>query len=670
MNSEQIIRSPEKDLTMLNSWSDKKFLTLLFFTFFIIFVIRFAFLSADPPPNTHAHFFTDEGWKTRNARNKVLFDKWSMDDHNNVRNSPLHHLGSYTSFTLFGTGLTQARLVSAVSGSLTIVFLYLFVRRGWNRQGALLTACLAGFSFVFTTYHRLALQESMILLFIMLTLYLWQKGKDNKWFYLFSGISMSLAYLTKASGIVAAPLIFIPYLFENYFQRKDKKKDDKFAIVYFILGGIPLLLFWHLISGYLFGASSSANPLGYTSQLSSSSLEFLRSIAIFPTSPFFGQTPVLTTLSLIFILHILCSAKDNPKSFISNISSLEFVSISWFIIGSAFIAVMHFQPDRRYIILIPPMSILAAKVLMEVRCISFKGLFDGYIKEDGLWYFQWMSYLLLLIPMYFLLSHGMMVINKILDISGMGIQINLGQSGLISCVILLLISIYFMVKVPMSRAIGRLRSFLILISFLFFFSCITLTHWIVQVSRRFDITTGVEKGLYFGSAILITAFILILTTLIIYIFTAIRKGQMVCDFELKLSKKVAVGILIFFFLTNGYSYLSYTKDMSFTMLETSRKLRNYVDADSTIIGGVADTLAIETDAYAVKTPFPWENENPVERFQPDFALIRRFKDGRSYPLPDCLSGAKLKLIEKFMVCPTKKEDGGYRFIMDLYKVEN
>ena len=110
--------------------------------------------------------------------------------------------------------------------------------------------------------------------------------------------------------------------------------------------------------------------------------------------------------------------------------------------------------------------------------------------------------------------------------------------------------------------------------------------------------------------------------------------------------------------------------MSFTMLETSRKLRNYVDADSTIIGGVADTLAIETDAYAVKTPFPWENENPVERFQPDFALIRRFKDGRSYPLPDCLSGAKLKLIEKFMVCPTNKEDGGYRFIMDLYKVEN
>jgi hypothetical protein len=204
----------------------------------------------------------------------------------------------------------------------------------------------------------------------------------------------------------------------------------------------------------------------------------------------------------------------------------------------------------------------------------------------------------------------------------------------------------------------------------FFFTHLTLTHGVVQVSRKFDITTGVEKGLYFGSAILITAFILVFITLLIYMHMAIRKKQIVFDNGLRFSRKVAVVILIFFFLTNGYSYLSYTKDMSFTMVDTSRKLRNYVDADSTIIGGVADTLAIETDAYAVKTPFPWENENPIERFHPDFALIRRFKEGQWHSLPDCLSGVKLKLIEKFKVCPTKKEDGGYRFIVDLYKVEN
>jgi hypothetical protein len=96
-------------------------------------------------------------------------------------------------------------------------------------------------------------------------------------------------------------------------------------------------------------------------------------------------------------------------------------------------------------------------------------------------------------------------------------------------------------------------------------------------------------------------------------------------------------------------------------------LRKYVNENSTIIGGVADTLAIETKAYAVPTLLGM-NDNPVERFNPDYALIRRFKDGRWYPLPDYLSGTKLKLIEKFMVCPTK-ENGQYRFIMDLYKIE-
>jgi hypothetical protein len=652
---------------MLNSWSDRKFFLLLLFSFSLIFIIRFAFLSADPPPDTHAHFFTDEGWKTRNARNKVLFDKWVMDDHNNVRNSPLHHIGSYISFNLFGTGLTQARLVSAVSGSLTIIFLYLFVRRGWNRKGALLSTCLAGFSFVFTTYHRLALQETMIILFLVLTLYLWQKGKDNKWYYVFSGLSMTMAYLTKANGIVIAPIIFVLYLFENYFQRKDKKGNDKFAIVYFIFGSIPLLLFWHLISGYLFGVSSFANPMRYSGQLSSSSFELLRNIAIFPTSPIFGQTPILVTLSLIFILHILCSVKNSPRSLLANLSSLEFTTISWFIVGSVFIAVMHFQPDRRYIILIPPMSILAAKVLLEVRCIPLKALFDGYREKDGFWYFQWMSYLLLLIPIYFLLPHGMMTINKILNLVGLGLHVKLAQSCLISCVIMFITSLFFMVKKPKSQIIYMTKQFLILFSFAFFFTHLTLTHWIVQISRKLNITTGVEEGMYFGSAILITAFILLFITLIIYMYMVIRKKQMVYDFELMLSRKVVTIIGVLFFLVNGYSYLSYAKDMSFTMIDTSRELREYVNSDSTIIGGVADTLMIETDAYAVPTLLGM-NENPVERFRPDFALIRRFKDGRWYPLPEYLSGVKLRLIEKFMVCPTK-EKGKYRFIMDLYEIE-
>jgi 4-amino-4-deoxy-L-arabinose transferase-like glycosyltransferase len=631
---------------------------LLLFSFSLIFIIRFAFLSADPPPDTHAHFFTDEGWKTRNARNKVLFDKWIMDDHRNVINSPLHHLGSYVSFRLFGTGLTQARLVSAVSGYLTIILLYLFVRRGWNRKGALLSACLAGFCFVFTTYHRLALQETMITFFLILTLYLWQKGKDTKWFYMFSGISASLAYLTKANGIVIVPIIIALYVFENYFQIKDKKEKNKSAIIYFIFSSVTILLSWKIFSKYLFSVSTHSSPLNYAHQLSSSLLDFLKYIAIFPTSPIFGQMPVLTTLSLIYILYIICSIKNSSRSFISNLSSLEFASISWFLLGSIFIAVMHFQPDRRYIVLIPPMSILASKILLEVRCISPKALFKGYKANNDSWYFQWASYLLLLIPVYYLLTHAMMIGNKVL--------ISPGYPGLISCIIVFLISLFFMIIKPKSQIICRLKEFLILFSFVFFFTHITLTHWIVQVSRKYDITTGVEKGLYFGSAILIT---FILTVIAALVISAIKfkKRQGLFDFELKLPGKVATTIIIIFFLTNGYSYLSWAKNMSFTMVDTSRELRKYVNENSTIIGGVADTLAIETKAYAVPTLLGMNN-NPVGRFRPDYALIRRFKDGRWNPLPEYLSGTKMKSIKKFMVCPTKNE-GEYRFIVELYKVE-
>ncbi len=660
----------EKSLATMKLWSDKR--SFVFILFMLIFIARFLFLSADPPLNTHHHFFTDEGWKTRNARNYVLFDKWIMDNHNNIYNSPLHHLATYASFKIFGTGLIQARLVSAISGSLTIIFLYLLVKKGWNRKGAILSTCLAGFSFVFTTYHRLALQETMILFFIVLTVYFWQMGKDNKWFYIFSGFSILFAYLTKPNGIVIAPVVVALYIFENEFQTKDKAVNNKSAIIYFIMGMLPIFLLWHLFSAYLFGVSTSSNPLIYAGNVSSSLLDSFRFIAIFPTSPVFGQMPVLTTLSLVYILYIICSVKNSPRSFLSRMSSLEFVSMSWFIIGCVFIAVMHHQPDRRYLILIPPMSILSAKALMELNSISPKALFEGYKKDNGYWYIQLLSYMMLLIPAYFLLSHGIVTGTKVLNLlGGWNVYLTLGQSGLISIIILLLTSGFLMDGNLKSQMFIKLRQLLIVFLFVYFFSFLTLTHWIVQISREFDISSGVERGLYFGSAILVTCFLILAVTLSIYIIKLIKK-QTINSFGLKLSRKTAVVIVTVFILINGYSYLSWAKDMSFTMIDTSRKLIQYVDADTTIVGGIADTLSIETDAYAIS--YFWEKNvqpkftNPIEKFQPDFALIKRFQDGEWKPIPEYLSGTKLKRMERFNVLPTKKA-GEYRYIVDLYKIE-
>lgn len=650
----------DKESNIINNRTAEIFAVVIIF--FIMFIIRFIFLSADPPVNTHAHFFTDEGWKTRNARNYVLFGKWIMDEHNNVLNSPLNHIASYLSFTLFGTGLKQARLVSAFTGSLTLILLYMLVKREWNRKGAVLSSCLAGFSFFFATYNRLAFQETMIILFIVLTLFLWQKGEDNKWFYLLSGVSCSLAYLTKASGIVVAPLIIVLFLYQNYYMRTSEPSKKKTAILYFVFGILPLFLLWHFFSGYLFGIPTQTNPMKYSGSLAF--IDLFKYIAIFPTSPIFGQIPILTILSLIYVLHVICLLKNEHHSFLQSLSSFEFLCLIWFLWSCIFIAIMHFQPDRRYLTLIPPMSILSAKVLLEIRSISPKALFEGYNKTKGSWYFQWSLYLLLLIPTYFLLAHGMVTAAKIINLIGaFSVQANLAETSLIAFIVVILLSIYFMVKRPQRFYHNKLKKIIIHFAFIFFFSCITGTHLIVQVSKQFGITTGVEKGLYFGSAILITSFLIIFVVLAIYVL----KGTKTEDLKFMFPGKLAVAIIIIFFMTNGYYYLSWAKNRSYTIVTSSKKLRKYVNTDSTIIGGVADTLAFETDAYALQSGFG-NTEKPIERFKPDFAIIKRFRDGNWLPMPEYLAGTKLKMLERFMICPTGNKSE-YRFIVDLFEIE-
>ncbi|MDH3687376.1 MAG: glycosyltransferase family 39 protein, partial [Myxococcales bacterium] len=124
-------------------------------------------LDADPPGAVQRHFLTDEGWWSHDARMHYLFGKWSMDDHNvALLWAPLFTGALRLVFEIGGEGLVQLRLLSVVSGLLTCLLVFGFVR-GWHGpRAAFLATLLLGTHFFTLTHHRIGYPETFQGLFI------------------------------------------------------------------------------------------------------------------------------------------------------------------------------------------------------------------------------------------------------------------------------------------------------------------------------------------------------------------------------------------------------------------------------------------------------------------------------------------------------------------------
>ena len=74
----------------------------------------------DPPVGIVWH---DEGAWVHNARNKALFGAWTLDAWNPVYIAPVFTGLEYAAFKVLGVGVRQARLVSELTGFLSVLLL-------------------------------------------------------------------------------------------------------------------------------------------------------------------------------------------------------------------------------------------------------------------------------------------------------------------------------------------------------------------------------------------------------------------------------------------------------------------------------------------------------------------------------------------------------------------
>jgi 4-amino-4-deoxy-L-arabinose transferase-like glycosyltransferase len=290
--------------------------------------------------------------------------KLSFHDH-----PPLVFWIQHFFFSIFGVNLLVLRLPFVLAGVLSVYLIYLIGRKLFDERvgffGALfLTIC---------TYHvwisRIGLQESFVILFSLLAIYLFfiALNKENFWFLW--GIVLGLAFLLKYTTFFL-PLVFIIYIL--IYQRK-VFYNYKFYLALFLAGLVfsPVLIYnlklfmatghFDLQFSYFFGQKVVAwQNLPGKEQIGS----FGQRIIGFPQS----LVNNLSVLELVLFITSLISLfyswiKENSKS-LSFLLILTLGQILFFLlVGSS---------PRFIVAVIPYLALIAGWSLSRLNIFRFK----------------------------------------------------------------------------------------------------------------------------------------------------------------------------------------------------------------------------------------------------------------------------------------------------------
>jgi 4-amino-4-deoxy-L-arabinose transferase-like glycosyltransferase len=167
----------------------------------VALLLRTIYPAADPPWNPSVGVvWHDEGAWVHNARNRALFGAWTLDAWNPMYIAPVFTALEYASFAAFGVGVRQARLVSEMTGFLSVILLTLGVRRIGGREAGLIAGALLATNYVYVMYDRAATMEASMVAFMVISWYAYVRAQTRAAWGWIAAAAALLAYFTKASA--------------------------------------------------------------------------------------------------------------------------------------------------------------------------------------------------------------------------------------------------------------------------------------------------------------------------------------------------------------------------------------------------------------------------------------------------------------------------------------
>ncbi|MCP4550130.1 MAG: hypothetical protein GY835_27025 [bacterium] len=329
-------------------------------------------LDADPSQLLWRDFITDEGWWTAEARDRMLFNTWVLDEYNQGLTVPLASFGWLGAFRLFGVSLFSARLPSAIAGLLAVMLLGLMVRRR-NRQTVIIVdrlpvdvvMLLLATAIPFVMFARIAMPEMLSLICLLGAWFLLDINQPadpaapvadriSPLRTLAAGILFGAAISAKLSTIIALP--FLAHLACLGRQRPTARLATARwrPAIHLSFAAVLTWAALRMPFGLRFPAEMQALDVMHRGEnLPDSLIDLLANISFFPwPSPFLYQVTPLLVLAGYGAWQIGLR-RSGRGSAAQALSFLLFTGLTQSIFSN--------PADRRFIIFLPAIVLLAAR---------------------------------------------------------------------------------------------------------------------------------------------------------------------------------------------------------------------------------------------------------------------------------------------------------------------
>ena len=330
----------------------------------LLAVPRLVHLDADPPPGLMLDYLTDEGWWAHNARDHALFGRWIMDDHNEALFwAPLYTGALRLMYAVTGVGLVPTRLLAALAGLATCAVVYGFVRASHGWKAAALATLLLGTDYFFLTNNRVGYVESFQGVFMTAAcLAVVAAGSRRGWAFA-AGALVTASLMAKVSAVVLGGIVLVYWLAWLLLRSRSADEVPTFtwwrpvqvvtgavaaaALAYAVIQPDPALL--GAKTEQRTGMTTSHNPV---LSLATLGLQLPNDRVV--TSGFVtGSLPLLATALVLAVRALALRARP--------FDPLALMCWCWLAAGSIQVGLLRlWQPDRRYLFLVPPLAILAA----------------------------------------------------------------------------------------------------------------------------------------------------------------------------------------------------------------------------------------------------------------------------------------------------------------------
>jgi 4-amino-4-deoxy-L-arabinose transferase-like glycosyltransferase len=327
--------------------------------------LRVLFPTSDPPWTTTVGIvWHDEGAWVHNARNKALFGAWTQDAWNPMYIAPVFTGLEYLAFAAFGVGVWQARLVSELTGFVSVVLLALGVRRIAGRESALIAAALAATNYVYVMWNRAALMEASMVAFMVAAWYCYLRAQTQGLWGILAAACALLAYFTKAAAVFFVAALGIEALLALMRPTAADDSSSRKAAAMTLAGLIgcgllALALFvlpnWTEYRFYNWQMSVTRKPSYDVRSL-------MNRVTWFPiVHDIFTRMWFTVAVAAIALLGVLARWRRTPAA--------ERLLVLWVGLGAFELLLHDVGNERRFIFFVPPLVALTAIVLGRERRI-------------------------------------------------------------------------------------------------------------------------------------------------------------------------------------------------------------------------------------------------------------------------------------------------------------